>query len=303
MTQKSLHDWLAEFIHRLQVEKHSSAHTISAYQSDLLQFIDFLSARYGAPAPDVSRFNRAAVRGYLSHLVRSKASPRTTARKLSALRSFARFLLKEDAVAVNPTINIATPKIRRNLPDYLSVKEMQALLQSVDPTQPNGLRDLVMLELFYDAGLRVSELISLRQNDIRIAERVLRVTGKRNRTRVLPLGERLLADLQALLAKRRDEGMEFNGYIFVNKNGKPMSRMQAAAVVRKHVARVADRKKAHPHALRHTFATHLLDQGADLMSVKELLGHQNLSTTQIYTHVSAEHLKKIYHQCFPRGKE
>ncbi len=138
MQRANLHDWLAVYIRRLQIEKHSSANTISSYQTDLLQFIDFLSKRFETPEPNVSLFDRAAVRGYLSHLVRSRASARTTARKLSALRSFARFLLKEEAIAVNPTINIATPKIRRNLPDFLSVKEMQALLQSVDTTRPMG---------------------------------------------------------------------------------------------------------------------------------------------------------------------
>ncbi len=291
---------IRQFIRHLQVERKSPANTLQSYETDLRLFAHFLAERSGAA--DLTAFSREAVRAYLSHLMRQKMSARTVARKLSALRTFSRFLLREGITEVNPTLNIAAPKIRRNLPVYLSVAEMRALLQLPEADDPAGLRDRLMIEFFYETGVRVSELIGLRIDDIRMEEGLIRVTGKRNKTRLLPLGLQLRSDLEKYLALRRPnkEGAEFSEYLFVNKNGRPMTRAQAAQIVRRYVSRVADKEKAHPHSLRHTFATHLLNEGADLMSVKELLGHENLSTTQVYTHVSAEHLKKVYRKAFPR---
>lgn len=297
---------IPRFIRYLEVERRSSPHTLQSYKTDLRQFERFLRERCRLQTPDLQDYTRSSVRGFLSFLVRGKFSARTVARKLAALRAFSRYLLREKVLEVSPTLNIATPKISRILPDYLSVGEMKTLLQLADTETLEGLRDQLILELFYATGIRVSELTQLCVENVRLTEGVIRVTGKRKKTRIVPLGEQVRHDLEQFFKKRVEiEGisLEFRDYIFVKTNREPLTRMQVAQIVKKYIMRVAGKEKAHPHALRHTFATHLLNEGADLMSVKELLGHENLSTTQIYTHVSAEHLKRIYKQSFPRAKE
>ena len=182
---------------------------------------------------------------------------------------------------------------------------MKTLLQLPNVETLTGLRDYMILELFYATGMRVSELAQLKVENIRFDESVFRIKGKGNKTRLVPMGQHVARDLDAYLKKRKSEesvALEFKDFIFVKDNKEPFTRSQIAAIVHKYVKRIASKEKAHPHALRHTFATHLLNEGADLMSVKELLGHANLSTTQIYTHVSAEHLKKVYKDAHPRAK-
>ena len=297
---------IPRFIRYLEVERRSSPHTLQSYETDLRQFERFLRESRPRQTPDLQHYTRSSVRGFLSFLVRGKFSSRTVARKLAALRAFSRYLLRENVMEVSPTLNIATPKISRMLPDYLTVAEMKALLQLADTETLDGMRDQLILELFYATGIRVSELTQLTVENVRLTEGVIRVTGKRKKTRIIPLGEQVRHDFEQFLKKRAEiEGapLEFRDYIFVKNNKEPLTRMQVAQIVKKYIMRVAGKEKAHPHALRHTFATHLLNEGADLMSVKELLGHENLSTTQIYTHVSAEHLKRIYKQSFPRAKE
>ncbi len=290
----------------LNAERHSSLNTKLAAQNDLNQFIQYLSERYKITPPELTLFTRAAIRGYLSTLVRRGLSPRSIGRKLSVLRTFSKYLVREDAIPINPTLAIASPKLDRRLPDYLSQTEIKAVLSLPDSRTKDGLRDLVILELFYATGVRVTELAGLRTKDINAKDGTIRVIGKRQKQRVVPMGNVVCRDLQAYLKLREDtetEIAEYGDYIFVKENRAPFSRQQIAYIVRSYIRRVADIDKAHPHALRHTFATHLLDEGADLMSVKELLGHANLSTTQIYTHVSAEHLKKVYKQAHPRAEK
>jgi integrase/recombinase XerC len=297
---------IPRFIRYLEVERRSSPHTLQSYETDLRQFERFLMESRPLQTPDLQHYTRSSVRGFLSFLVRGKFSSRTVARKLAALRAFSRYLLRENVMEVSPTLNIATPKISRMLPDYLTVAEMKTLLQLADTETLDGMRDQLILELFYATGIRVSELTQLTVENVRLTEGVIRVTGKRKKTRIIPLGEQVCHDFEKFFKKRAEIEsalLEFHDYIFVKNNKEPLTRMQVAQIVKKYIMRVAGKEKAHPHALRHTFATHLLNEGADLMSVKELLGHENLSTTQIYTHVSAEHLKRIYKQSFPRAKE
>ncbi|RPI01241.1 MAG: tyrosine recombinase [Calditrichaeota bacterium] len=302
---QQLSTYIPLFIRYLEVERRSSRNTRESYESDLRQFEAWLNKRYQVEACEISHFTRNGVRGFLSVLVQQKLSARSIARKLATLRSFSRYLLRESIMDVNPTGNIATPKIKKTLPQFLTVQEIKMLLQLPDVHTLTGMRDLVILELFYAAGLRVSELAQLRLEHVRFDEAILRVTGKRNKTRVIPMGEFVRRDLSRyldLFAENHGR-LEFRDYIFVNSSRQPYNRMQIAHIVKKYISKIAGREKAHPHALRHTFATHLLNEGADLMSVKELLGHENLSTTQIYTHMSAKHLKKIYDQSFPRAKK
>lgn len=295
--------WVGAFMRHLNAERHSSANTKLAAQNDLSQFVEFLSERYKTDQPELSLLTRAAIRGYLSTLVRKGFSPRSIGRKLSMLRTFSKYLVREEAITVNPTLAIASPKLDRRLPDYLSQKEIKAILSLPDTQTKDGLRDLVILELFYATGVRVTELAGLRIHDVNMKEGTIRVIGKRKKQRVVPMGDVVRRDLQAYLKLGEElERTEYGNYIFVKENREPFTRQQIAYIVRSYISRVADIDKAHPHALRHTFATHLLDEGADLMSVKELLGHTNLSTTQIYTHVSAEHLKKVYKKAHPRAE-
>ncbi len=303
---KLLSTWLKAFMRYLNAERHSATNTKLAAENDLSQFQQYLSDRYKVDQPDLTLFTRSAVRGFLSTLLRRGISPRSIARKLSVLRTFAKYLVREDALDVNPTLAIASPKLDRRLPDYLSQTEMKAVLSLPDVQTKDGLRDLVILELFYATGVRVTELAGLKTSDIDMKEGTIRVIGKRKKERVVPMGEVVRRDLQAYrkLCEGTDaERSEYGKYIFVKVDRTPLNRHQIAQIVRSYIRRVADIEKAHPHALRHTFATHLLDEGADLMSVKELLGHASLSTTQIYTHVSAEHLKQVYKQAHPRAEK
>ena len=298
--------WILRFIRFMEVERRCSEHTLEAYETDLVLFTDFLRERYKVEDPTLDRLTREAVRGYLSALKTDQYKSRSVARKLSALRTFSRYLLREGAITSNPTLNIATPKMEKRLPHYLNSQEIKSLLQLPDTDSLEGMRDFMILELFYATGMRVSELASLKLQQVRFDEGLFRIKGKGDKTRLVPMGKQVARDLDHYLQWRRREeniALEFKDYIFVKNNKEPFSRGQIAAIVRKYITKIADGDKAHPHALRHTFATHLLNSGADLMSVKELLGHENLSTTQIYTHVSAEHLKKIYKKSHPRSNK
>lgn len=298
--------WIPRFIRYLEVERQSARNTIDAYEKDLLHYHAYLIERFKVEQPEFNFFSKASIRGFLSQLTTAKYSARSLARKLAALRSFAKYLIREDVIEVNPTLNIATPRFAKKLPKYLTEGEVKALLQLPDTSTFEGLRDFLILELFYATGIRVSELSGLQRQHIRFDENVFRITGKGDKTRLVPMGQQIERDLKIYLKSFENEhhtSPEFQDFIFVKNNKEPFSRGQIAAIVQKYIKRIADKEKAHPHALRHTFATHLLNEGADLMSVKELLGHANLSTTQIYTHVSAEHLKKIYKKAHPRATD
>jgi len=304
MTFNNIEYWIPRFIKYLEIEKRSSIHTRNAYEKDLYQFLEFLKERYQNATPGLDLFTRFTIRGFLSYMVEKKYTPRSTSRKLATLRAFSRYLVREEFLKVNPTINIASPKLNKKLPQFVTKSEIKALLNLPEVNTFEGLRDLLIIELFYATGIRVTELVNLRVKDLNFNAGTLSILGKRNKRRVLPLGNSLLKDLQNYLKERAEHDNtkpEYNDYIFVKKYKEPFTRQQIAQIVNKYINKIADNEKAHPHALRHTFATHLLDEGADLMSVKELLGHSNLSTTQIYTHVSAEHLKRIYKKAHPRA--
>jgi integrase/recombinase XerC len=292
------------FLKSLEVERRCSVHTRAAYENDLRQFSAYLSQSFSEENPSLDLFTRPIIRGYLARLVGDRFSPRSISRKLATLRAFAKFLMRSETLKNNPTLNIASPKLDRRLPDYLTRSEILKILQLPDKKSVEGLRNYVILELFYATGVRVSELIELRIRDVQFSQGTIRVKGKRAKERVLPMGNRVARDLSSFLDRIAGQG-EYSGgyddYIFKRDDGEKFSRQQIARIVGMYIKRVSTKEKAHPHALRHTFATHLLDEGADLMSVKELLGHSNLSTTQIYTHVSAEHLKKIYNKAHPRA--
>ncbi|NIA29595.1 MAG: tyrosine recombinase [Actinobacteria bacterium] len=308
MTQLNfnLQFWILRFVHNLQVVRSGSPHTLASYKNDLEQFAVFLKDRLDIETPQLEHLTRNNVRGFLAQLVKQKYTPRSVGRKLAALRSFFKYLLREEVVTSDPALNISSPRLDKVLPSYLSKDEMHKLLQLPDTTSSEGLRDLLILKIFYSTGLRVSELAQLKLQNINFADGTLRILGKRNKTRVIPIGKSLIRDLHTFLSQRKVlelKEVEYTEYLFVRTNKEPFTRQQIASIVNSYIKKITDKKKAHPHALRHTFATHLLDEGADLMAVKELLGHSSLSTTQVYTHVSVEHLKRIYKQAHPRADE
>ena len=299
--EQSLHS----FFKYLRIERNASDNTIAAYRTDIELFLDFLTDLNGGNKPRVDMLQKNLIRRYLSQLYSKNYSRRSAARKLAALRTFCRYLVRQGIIKQNPTLGIATPKLEKRLPDFLSRDEVRAVLQLPDPATFEGLRDFIVLELFYATGMRVSEVAGLEYRNLLLQEGVFRIVGKGRKERLVQTGHELKTHLEYYLKRLADvykRPLARDDRLFIDSEKRPLTRFQIADMVRKYVSKVADEKKAHPHALRHSFATHLLNEGADLMSVKELLGHENLSTTQIYTHMSADHLKKIYKKYHQRDR-
>lgn len=306
VAKQNISFWLSRFDRYLEVEKHGSVHTRAAYVNDIQQLISYLKERFSQSEPQLDVLTRSALRGYLSHLVRNGYTARSVARKLATVRSFARYLIRESATKTNPTHNIISPKLPKRLPHFLTQNEMQALLVLPVLDTFAGIRDRVILLLFYTTGVRISEAVGLRLGDLQFWDSTIRVHGKRDKVRLLPLGRGLAKMLQEYLDLRRqiaEKSGKVGEYVLLDDHGEPFTRQRLARLIQGYIRRIADPQKAHPHALRHSFATHLIDEGADIVSVKELLGHENLSTTQIYTHVSAEHLRRVYKQAHPRAEK
>jgi integrase/recombinase XerC len=294
------------FLRYLQVERQSSPHTLEAYRNDLQQYHRFLALVYRLQQVNTGHFTKETLRGFLASLVHQRYDAISIRRKIASLRSFAKYLVREKIFEVNPALNIRAPRTAKRLPDFLTTSEIRELLQQPARDGIDASRDRMILKLFYATGVRISEAIGLRVADVRFHEGVIRVLGKRQKVRLLPLGDHTAKELKLFLQDRsRSEQRELmpEDFVLVRPDGLPFSRQQMAHLIRRYMRQVADPGKAHPHALRHSFATHLLDAGADILSVKELLGHASLSTTQIYTHVSAERLKKVYKQAHPRAQK
>jgi len=290
---------IENFIDVLWMEQGLSRHTLSAYRIDLEKFATWLARER---LKEIHQAEHADLEDYME-FCKDKISPSTRSRYLSSLRKYYQFILQEGIRQDNPTARLVSPKLGRSLPADLSEQEVEKLLLAPDITASTGLRDRAMLELIYASGLRVSELINLKLSEINLLQGVLRVVGKGKRERLVPLGEIASEWLEKYLASARKDLLQgrFCEEIFVSNRGKSLSR-QAFWYRIKHYATVAGINSAlSPHTMRHAFATHLLNHGADLRSVQMLLGHQNLSTTQIYTHVAKERLKSLHQQHHPRG--
>lgn len=285
------------FLRTLDAERAASPHTLRAYRRDLCHFQAFLGAE---GLSDWTAVDSGAVRGYLSRLA-ARGSRATVARRLSALRVFYRFLVREGRMASNPVGTVRTPRQGRRLPKFLTPEQVRALLESPDPATPEGLRDRAMLEVLYGSGLRVSELVALRVADA-AGGREVRVVGKGRKERVVLLTAAARAALDAYLEHGRPAraGSDARA-LFVNARGGPLSVRGVQYRLALWMRRAAAGLRCSPHTLRHTFATHLLDGGADLRVVQELLGHSNLSTTQVYTHVTRSRLKEVYDRAHPRA--
>lgn len=294
------------FLRYLTHVRRVSPLTAEAYARDVADFSDFLAHLWGEPrAYDWTHVDYPLVRRYLAHLNRKVFAKPTLSRKLSALRALFRYLVDEGIVEHNPAALASSPRQSHHLPEILHDYELAELLAAPDPSTPDGTRDRALLELFYATGMRLSEVHGLDLDQVDFVERQIRVIGKRNKERIVFFGDPAAEALenyvdygrQVLLARRKGEGSE--PALFLNRSGGRLSTRGIARVVDKHVLHTASAHRISPHALRHTFATHLLDNGADLRAIQELLGHESLATTGIYTHVTAERLRSSYEQAHP----
>ena len=288
------------FLKYLRYERNYSERTITSYRIDLLQFGDYLRSR-----DEKNEFTIAdadLIRGWIVSLMGDDCKPSSVNRKLSSLRSFYRFLIRKGEVAVDPTIKVVGPKKKKPLPSFIKEKDMNRLLDEV-PFQEGfeGCRDRMILEMFYATGMRLSELIGLNDADVDFSSKLIKVTGKRNKQRLIPFGTELEEDLRLYIKVRNDALPERGNSLFVRKSGLRMYPVQVYRLVRRSLSKVVALKKKSPHVLRHTFATAMLNDNAQLGAVKELLGHESLATTGIYTHTTFEELKKVYEQAHPRA--
>ncbi|MBT9131633.1 site-specific tyrosine recombinase XerD [candidate division NPL-UPA2 bacterium Unc8] len=297
--------YIEEFLEYLDIERNFSSHTLSAYRVDLKQFSRFLLL--SKPSLTVNGINHLTIREFLAHLRVRRCSHRTTSRKLSSLRSFFRFLSRQEYVSSDPTSGLRTPRIDRKLPKFLDLDQAARLVEAPSEDTPLGLRDRAILEMLYSTGMRVSELVDSNLHQVDFIGGVLKVRGKGRKERLIPIGERALEALtkylekRDTLLKRRKRDIAREEALFLNKWGGRMKRLAVMRVVKRHIKKVSLELNISPHTMRHTFATHLLDAGADLRIIQELLGHANLSTTQIYTHLTTKRLKSIYNSAHPRA--
>jgi integrase/recombinase XerC len=285
------------FIQYIQYEKRYSPHTVIAYRNDLDQFFGYLSARYGiAEAAEVTH---PMVRSWLVELMEEGITPRSVNRKITTLKSFFRYLVRNGAIGVNPMSKVVSPKVSKRLPSFVEKEKMDLVFTEVDFGEGYpGLRDRVILELFYATGMRLSELVNLKDTDIDLGNETIKVLGKRNKERLIPFGHSVKEMFVLYLAEKQRFD---SAYLFLTDKGKQIYPRMVHRIVTGILARVTTLDKKSPHVLRHTFATHLLNNGAELNAVKELLGHANLSATQVYTHNTIEKLKKVYKQAHPRA--
>ena len=301
---------IQQFIHYLSVEKNASPHTCRCYRRDLEAFEDFLknSGIHLTPGGDVKikKVDRIAIRKYLSFLHR-KNKKSSIARKISTLRSFFKYLVREQLIPSNPAKTVSTPKVEKTLPTTLTVDEAFRLMESPQSisgkssngSKERGLRDRAILELLYSSGLRVSELVGLNSNQLDLDLGIVRVMGKGRKERIVPVGVKAIDALKAYLEER---GMlKGDEPIFINSSGGRLTARSVGRLIKKYTRHSNIFRKVSPHSLRHTFATHLLDAGADIREIQEMLGHSSLSTTQRYTHVSMGKLMEVYDKAHPRS--
>jgi integrase/recombinase XerD len=290
---------VGRFLDAMWMERGLSANTLAAYRADLVALTRWLASR-NVPTEQTSRADLLA---FIAYRVDAGARPRSTARQLSSFRRFFRHMLREGVLKDDPTAQIAMPKIGRSLPKSLSEEEVESLLNAPVVTDPLGSRDRTMLEVLYATGLRVSELVSLRYSQLNLNQGVIRVVGKGDRERMIPLGEEAVRWLNEFLGSGRNEILleRATDYLFPTRRGDRMTRQAFWHIIKRYARKAGIDKDLSPHTLRHAFATHLLNHGADLRVVQMLLGHSDLSTTQIYTHVARERMKELHQRHHPRG--
>lgn len=302
--ESELPEIIEQFMDAVWMERGLSENTLSAYRSDLKKFVAWLKLiSNDVLSQQLIEVNRELIKSYLSELENKEISPRSRARLLSSLRLFYAYLLREKIIEVDPVALIDAPKLGRSLPKTLIEDDVEALLMTPDTSTLLGFRDRVLFEVLYATGLRVSELVGLELTQINLQQGVLRVTGKGNKERLVPLGEEAVNWLEKYLLTTRAELLkgQVTDDLFVTKRGGAMTRQAFWYLIKRYALQAEITSEISPHTLRHAFATHLLNHGADLRVVQMLLGHSDLSTTQIYTHVANERLKSVHSQHHPRG--
>jgi integrase/recombinase XerC len=292
------------FLEYLEVERNYSPNTIRSYDSDLHHFIAYLRSNH---IDSLEKVRKDIFRGYLSGLLDEGLTKKSVARKIASLRSFFRYAKRQKIVTKNPTLTLVSPKLEKRLPSFLDESAVKRLFDAVDLSTPIGRRNAAILELFYSTGMRLNELIQLDVDDVDFSQGLVKVTGKGSKQRILPVGGSALEALSAYGVDRQEllrdlkRGKEQSA-LFLTPKGDRFYPEAVIRMVKSYIGKVSELEKRSPHVIRHSFATHLLNRGADLRAVKELLGHESLSTTQVYTHVSTEQLKKVYRQSHPKGQ-
>jgi integrase/recombinase XerC len=292
---------LNSFIQYIQFEKRFSPHTVEAYKSDLEQFFTFLNVTYFEK--EIEKVTHPMIRSWIVSMMENGTTPRSINRKLSSLKTFYKFLLRNEAIKINPMQKIYAPKTSKRLPVFVEESSMNLLFEQVEFGEGFfAIRDRLLIEVLYVTGMRVTELVNLKDKDFDLTNNQLKVLGKRNKERIIPFTrvvKQMIQEYQALKSKQSFSFSSEN--LFIAKDGKPLTRKSVYDLVKKYLTAVSTIDKKSPHVLRHTFATHMLNHGADINSIKEILGHTNLSATQVYTHNTIEKLKQVYKQAHPRA--
>lgn len=296
-------EYLKHFLHYLAVERGLARNTLEAYERDLTSFLEYMSDKQGITTLD--QVDRVHIVNYLMFLRESGRASSTVARTMTSIRSFFKFLVREQILAADPSIYMDTPKTDKKLPKVMNLEEVERLLDAPQVKEPAGIRDKAMLELLYASGIRVSELVSLNVGDLNLGMGFVRCIGKGSKERIIPLGRIALDWLDRYIQTARPKllkGRLREQALFVNRNGGRMTRQGFWKIIKQYGKEANIDKDITPHMLRHSFATHLLENGADLRAVQEMLGHSDISTTQIYTHVTKLRMKDVYNRTHPRAK-
>lgn len=289
-----MQDYINKYLAHIEHNRNFSSQTLRAYRNDLHQYLSFLIAE---ECHDLGNVTRLFLRGFLAFLKRQDYSKTTIARKVVSVRSLYKYLCREGILTCNPLENIRAPKLDKKLPGFMSVTEAETLLNLPGLNTASGIRDRAIMETLYSTGMRVSEVVGIDIEDIDYFNEVVKVRGKGKKERLQPIGNHALDAIRSYLSKRGSD----NKALFLNKRGGRLTGRSVARMLEKYVKMAGLSLNISPHTFRHSFATHLLDRGADLRSVQELLGHANLSTTQIYTHITTERLKQVYDKAHPRA--
>lgn len=291
--------YIDEFIRYLKFEKRYSVHTQSAYETDLIQFKDYVEVHFES---EILSADDVMIRSWMMTLIEDGCSKRSLNRKLSSLRQFYKYAIRNDFISVSPMLRVVSMKVSAKVPSFLSESEMAFLLEKIEyPNDYEGQRDRAILEMFYNTGMRLSELINLKIRDVDFSSKCIKVFGKRAKERIIPMMPSHLRSLDVFFEKREQLPSSPDSHLFLTKSGEVLYPKLVYRIVNSYLSKVTGVKQKSPHVLRHAFATHMLNDGADLNAIKEVLGHASLSSTQIYTRSSVERLKEVYKQAHPRG--
>lgn len=296
-----MREFIKEYLASLRLERNLSENTIHSYENDLLKLVSYLDIKN---IDDWDNVNSKILTAFFCELTDLGISSSTTARYMSSFKGFFSYIRKNGFIKKNPTDVLSSTRLSRKLPEVLTVEEIDKLLDQPDNSGKLGLRDRALLELFYSSGLRVSEIIGLKISDLYLDDEIIRVFGKGSKERIVPIGSSAIKWLKEYFINSRillEKKMASENIVFLNKNGKKLSRMGVWKIVKKYCDMAGIEKEVHPHTFRHSFATHLLEGGADLRAVQEMLGHADISTTQIYTHINRDFIKEVHSTFHPRG--